>query len=140
VSKKLTRLPGEVEPPDVDRGRRMLAMRPRRTLETWEVSKDTGRVVVTHPKAFGRLEGKLARALGAPKEIRRPLDEFGSLIWQLCDGNHTIEEIARAAEERFAERFEPAVPRTLRFVEILAQRRLVLVVRQAEDEPAGVSP
>lgn len=140
VSKKLTRVPGGQEPPDLERGRRLLELRPLRTVDTWVVSPKTGTVVVTHPKAFGRMEGKLARALKAPASINRPLDEFGSLIWQLCDGQHTVSQIARALEERFRERFEPAVPRTLRFVEVLAQRRLVRIVRAETPPPGGRAP
>jgi hypothetical protein len=132
LSKKVTRLPGDEPPPDVERGRRVLALRPKRTVDTWKVSDETGRVVVTHVKAFGRLEAKLARMLRASPTINRPLDEFGSRIWMMCDGEHTLEEIARALEAEFHERFEPAFPRTLKFVEILAQRRLVTIVREGE--------
>jgi len=140
VSKRLTRLPGDEPPEDPTRGRRILELRPLRAIDTWKVSEKTGHVVVTHPKAFGRLEGKLAGALRAPRDINRQLDEFGSLIWQMCDGEHTVSEIARALEERFHERFEPAVPRTLRFVEVLAQRRLVRIVRGKPAEPGGRNP
>jgi hypothetical protein len=127
LSKKLTRLPGEDPPPDVERGRRLLALRPRRTVETWKVDPKTGRVVVTHPKAFGRVEASLARWMRGKKSINRQLDEYGSLIWLMCDGSHTVEEIARALEGQFHEAFEPALPRTLKFVSMLAERRLVVV-------------
>ena len=139
VSKKLTRLPGEERAPDPNRGRKVLRLRPRRTVETWKVSAQTVHVVVTHPKAFGPLEGKLARALKGPRSINRQLDEFGSLIWQLCDGEHTVEQIARALEDKFRERFEPAMPRTLRFVELLAERRLLIMARDEEPVEGGES-
>lgn len=131
LSKKLTRLPGDEPPPDVDRGRRLLALRPKRTVDTWKVEAKTGLVIVTHPKAFSRVEARLARALRGSPTINRQLDEFGSQIWLLCDGAHTVEEIARTLDKRFHERFEPALPLTLKFIKVLAERRLVTVDKAA---------
>ncbi len=133
LSKKLTRLPGEDPAPDIDRGRRLLRLRPKRTVETWKVDAKTGFVVVSHPKAFGRVEARFARWFRGKPNINRQLDEHGSAIWIMCDGSHTVEEIARALEARFHEAFEPALPRTLKFVSMLAERRLVAV----DLEPAG---
>ena len=130
MSKKLTRLPGDEPAPDTDRGRRVLAMRPLRTLDTWKESPETGRVVVTHTKNYGAVEVRLAKMLKGSPTVNRHLDEFGSRIWLLCDGKHTIEDIARALQDEFHERFEPAVPRTLKFVEILAERNLVTIVAE----------
>jgi hypothetical protein len=128
MSKKLTRLPGDEPPPDVRRGERILAMRPLRTLDTWERAPPGDLVVITHPKPFGKLEAKVARALRGSDTVKRPLDEYGSMIWELCDGTHTVEDIARAVEERYRERFEPAVPRTLKFIKLLAEHGLVRVM------------
>ena len=126
MSKKITRLPGDPPPhEDPARGRAIFALRPRRTLDTWERSAETGLVVICHPKTLRPTEVRLAKKLGRPLEVNRPLDEYGSEIWQLCDGSRTIEEIARAVEAKFHERFEPPLPRTLRFIEILARRGLV---------------
>ena len=137
MSKKLTRLPGEDPAPDIERGRRLLRLRPRRTVETWKVDSKTGFVVVTHPKAFGRVEARFARWFRGKPMINRQLDAYGSQIWILCDGTHSVEEIARAVEAKFHEAFEPALPRTLKFVSMLAERRLVTV--DAESAGGGAS-
>lgn len=102
---------------------------PKRTVDTWKVEVKTGLVVVTHPKAYGRVEARMARALRGSPTVNRQLDEYGSRIWLLCDGAHTVEAIARALDEEFHERFEPALPRTLKFIKVLAERRLVTVDR-----------
>ena len=127
MSKKLTRLPGEEPAPDAKRGEKILAMKPRRTLETWKRTQPGDLVVITHPKPFGRAEAKLAKLLKGSPVVNRKLDEYGSQIWELCDGEHTVEQIARALADRFHERFEPAVPRTLKFITLLAERGLVTV-------------
>ncbi len=124
----------------MDRGKRLLALRPKRTVDTWKVEDETGLVVVTHPKAFGRVEARLARALRGRPTVNRPLDEFGSQIWLLCDGSHTVEAIARALDARFHERFEPAVPRTLKFIKVLAERRLVTVEKGPGTKGEGALP
>ena len=127
MSKRLTRQPGQDPPPDAKRGERLLALRPKRTLETWKRKDEGGLVVISHPKPFGRAEARVAKLLRGSPVVNRHLDEFGSEIWVLCDGAHSVEEIARALEERFRERFEPAVPRTLKFIKLLAERGLVTV-------------
>lgn len=140
MSKRLTRLPGDEPPPSADRGRKVLSLRPRRTVETWKVDDATGCVVVTHRKALGSVEARLTRLLRGSTMIRRSLDEYGSAIWLMCDGRHTVEEIARSLEARYHERFEPALPRTLKFVEILAERRLVTVERDGGAQGDGGPP
>jgi hypothetical protein len=127
MSKRLTRLPGDDPPPDPKRGERLLALRPRRTLETWTRKEPDGLVVITHPKPFSRAEARMAKLLRGSPVVNRHLDAYGSEIWVLCDGTRTIEEIARSLEERFHERFEPALPRTLKFIKLLAERGLVTV-------------
>jgi hypothetical protein len=139
MSKRLTRLPGDEPPPDPEHGARVLGFRPLRTLDTWKETQPDGLVVVTHAKNFGRLEGALARALKGSPVVNRRLDEFGSQIWLLCDGEHSVADIARALEDRFHERFEPAVPRTLKFITILAERGLV-VIREPPAAARGGEP
>lgn len=127
MSKKVTRPHGEMGDRAPDRGRNLMLLKPLRSIESWSLAKDTGLVTIRQPKALSRIETRLARVVNAPRDIAHPLDVYGSAIWQVCDGKHTIEEIARLMEAQFHEQFEPAMPRTLRFVELLARRRLVLI-------------
>jgi hypothetical protein len=137
LSKRLTHLPGEEPPADPQRGARLLALRPKRAVETWKLDSDTGLVVVTHVKAVGAVEARLIRLLRGSPTVNRRLDEYGSAIWLMCDGSRTVEEIARALDEKFRERFEPALPRTLKFVGLLAERRLVTIERSDDGPAAG---
>ena len=45
--------------------------------------------------------------LKGPKTIKRPLDEVGTLLWEMSDGEHNLVEIYIAEQERFHERVEP---------------------------------
>ena len=73
----------------------------------------TGRfIVIRHPKRFRRFEGLLARLFRAPKELRRPLDDMNSLLWELCDGTRNFEEICDLMDATFHERIAPVSERT----------------------------
>ena len=78
-----------------------------------ELPEITGRfIVIRHPKKFRRFEGLLARMFRAPKELRRPLDDMNSLLWELCDGTRSFEEICDLMDSTFNERIAPVAERT----------------------------
>jgi hypothetical protein len=78
-----------------------------------ELDGITGRfIVIRHPKKFGRFEGFLARLFKAPNELRRPLDDLNSLLWELCDGHRSFEEICELMDSTFHERIAPVADRT----------------------------
>jgi hypothetical protein len=137
VSKKVTRLHGEFGTRAPQRGRNVMALRPVRALDTWTDSPETGVVVIHQPKNFSRVESRIARAVRAQDYINRTLDIYGSAIWRRCDGDRSVEQIAREMEEEFHEQFEPAMPRTLRFIELLARRGLVRVLGAAPSAVAA---
>ncbi len=78
-----------------------------------EIEGVTGRfIVIRHPKKFGRFEGFIARIMRAPKELRRPLDDMNSLLWELCDGTRSYGEICQILDTTFNERIAPVGERT----------------------------
>ncbi|MGA1872527.1 MAG: PqqD family protein [Thermoplasmatota archaeon] len=64
-------------------------------------------IVLEYPKNFNRMEKGLHRLLKGPENIKRPLDEVGTLLWEMCDGEHCLAEIYYEQQERFHERVEP---------------------------------
>lgn len=66
-----------------------------------------GVIVLKYPKDFNSFERFLRRFLGGPGEIRRPLDEVGTLLWEMSDGEHSLLEIYLKQQDRFHERVEP---------------------------------
>ena len=66
-----------------------------------------GRIILEYPKNFNRLEARLHKVLKGPETIKRPLDEVGTLLWEMSDGDHDLVEIYIAQQERFHERVEP---------------------------------
>lgn len=66
-----------------------------------------GRIVLEYPKNFNKLETRLHKVLKGPDTIKRPLDEVGTLLWEMSDGEHDLVEIYIAQQEKFHERVEP---------------------------------
>jgi hypothetical protein len=53
------------------------------------------------------------------------LDEVGSFVWQRCDGQATVAEIAQAMEQRFGARVAPALERLALFLRQLEGGRMI---------------
>ena len=82
-------------------------------------------VMIRHRKNFRRFEGLLARLFRAPKELRRPLDDMNSLLWELCDGERSFEQICDILDETFHERIAPVKERTTASLERLSRIGLI---------------
>lgn len=53
------------------------------------------------------------------------LDEIGSFVWQLCDGSHTIAEIAEALQKRYQLSRREAFASLAEFLNQLQKRGLI---------------
>ena len=55
-----------------------------------DVDGATGKTIVLRfEKKFGRIERIFARLMRAPHELRRPLLDKNSVLWELCNGRRT---------------------------------------------------
>ena len=89
-----------------------------------------GRVTLVYPKNFTRFERWLHRYIGGPTEIRRPLDEMATTVWDLCDGDHTVAEIIEIMDMRYKEKIEPAGTRVTMFLENLLRTGLITMRKE----------
>ena len=55
------------------------------------------------------------------------LDEIGSFVWRLCDGNHSVREIIRALAARYKLHRKEAEVSVVAYLRTLAKRRLIAV-------------
>jgi hypothetical protein len=108
---------------------RVLTVYPVRNPVRWV--RENERIVLIYKKDFTRFEKKLHNKIGGPEDIRRPLDEKGTRIWELCDGQHTLEDICSEMDELFHEEIEPVLDRVWKFLELLLQLNLI----RLETEP-----
>jgi hypothetical protein len=99
-----------------------------------ELPDVTGRfVVIRHPKKFRKFEGLIAKIFRAPNELRRPLDDMNSLLWELCDGSRTFEEICELMDSTFNERISPVKERTTAALTKLNQLGLIGLTMEPYD-------
>lgn len=74
-------------------------MKPKRGDFEWK--EENGKISIIVPKFKSRIGERFCRLLGREPTFTANLDEKGSLIWKLCDGEHTVEDILKELEERF---------------------------------------
>lgn len=103
--------------------RNLLTMRPQK-LRDWERT-DQGRIVVLKPKFGNHALGRWLMSRLRNPNYRIKLDEFGSLVWEMCDGETTVKEIGETMRARFGDRVEPVYDRLAIFFRQLERSRLI---------------
>lgn len=89
----------------------------------WETDKDGVVTLSVENKGWAnRIAQKLFRR---PKTSYIHLDEMGSFIWPLIDGEKNIIELGKLVEEHFGEKANPLYERLARYFQILESYRFV---------------
>lgn len=95
----------------------LLELIPSRRAE-WEADEE-GIVTIFKPKVTSRLMKKLIEPRLKSKHMKIKLDELGSAVWALCDGERPVSEMIEALRERFGETIEPCEERLSLFMAML---------------------
>ncbi|MBO4592548.1 MAG: PqqD family protein [Eubacterium sp.] len=83
----------------------------------WEADEDGNVTIFVENKG---LFNKLAQLLlKKPKVSQIHLEEFGSFIFPLIDGNDSIYEIGQKVTQHFAEKADPLYPRLIQYFKML---------------------
>jgi hypothetical protein len=106
--------------------RMLLLCKPKRNEEV-EWIEEEEKVVLIYPKNFTRFERFLHKRIGGPDSIKRPLDDKGTYIWKMCDGDHNVHDICTATYSEFKEDIEPVLKRVWGFLEILLKLNLITI-------------
>ena len=114
---------------------------------TSTVGKDPGlrgvsgrKIVIRIAKTFGRIEGLVAALLRAPRELRRPLDEMNSMLWELADGSRTFGEICQIMDGLYHEEIAPVIQRTAKAVGLFQRNNLMLLLEEPLNNRWFVGP
>lgn len=116
----------KVPPPPAERSA-ALTLRPgRNSLLTWE-KRDTGEMVLTvpHNDKANRLAKLLAKFMKAPNERHVELDEVGGYVWELCDGQNTVESIVQKTGRQYKMNRREAEVSVTMFLQMLHQRNFI---------------
>ena len=101
-----------------DDGRNYLEFKPERNENLVWRQDENGKVTldVENRGLFNRIAQKL---LKKPKVSHIYLDELGSFVWPLIDGNMDIVALGVMVREKFGEKAEPLYPRLAKYFQIL---------------------
>ena len=99
----------------------------------WEESGPE-QVVIIINKELSSLEERVANFLGAPKSVRRPMDEMNSKPWMLMDGKMTVNQLVAELDRIFAEKIAPAPERVNRSIADFVKMGLVKLHKTGFDE------
>ena len=81
----------------------------------WE-ELGSGKIVIVVKKDLSSVEEKVANFLGAPKTVRRTLDEMNSKLWLLMDGKMSVDQIVSEMDRVFREKIAPVNERVNRSI------------------------
>ena len=76
-------------------------------------------VVTLYVHNTGLMKKITQKLLKKPEYTQVHLDENGSFVWPLIDGEKNIIELGREVKEHFGEKAEPLYPRLAKFFQIL---------------------
>ena len=96
----------------------------RSSVLKWELTNE-GKVdlLVENTGFFNRMAQKL---FGKPKITYVHLDDMGSFIWQIVDGEKNIIELGKDVEEHFGETAQPLYERLAKYFQILDSYRFIV--------------
>ena len=83
----------------------------------WEVDEENKVVLYVHNTGF--MKKLTQKLLKKPEYTQVHLDENGSFVWPLIDGERNIIEIGELVQIHFAEKADPLYPRLAKFFQIL---------------------
>ena len=99
-----------------------------------DVSGCTGKTIVLRfEKTFGRIEQFFATLMRAPRELRRPLLDKNSVLWELCNGQRTFAEVCNHMNSTFHEDVSPVVHRTHAGIQRFINLQVMRFVDKTED-------
>ena len=91
---------------------------PKRAEElSWHV--DVKNRVVLSVENKGLFNHIAQKVFGKPKYTKVHLDQNGSFLWPLIDGERTVMDLAMLVKEEFGEKAEPLYPRIVKYFQIM---------------------
>ncbi len=130
----------KIRPPEVDRDA-VLILRPGRNSSiTWE-QQTTGETILTIPlensSNRGRINKFMSRWFRTPDERRVELDEVGAFVWELCDGNLTVEGIVQRASKKYKMNRREAEVSVTMFLQMLHERKFIGLYKKVQKKSQG---
>ena len=105
---------------------------PVRRQVKWSTN-ESGCIEIILDKNLSKIEAKLARILGAPTFVRRPMDKMNSALWMLMDGTRNVRTIVEEMDAKFDEAISPVSERVNNSIAQFVELGLVSLTRMKGD-------
>ena len=105
---------------------------PVRSQVEWTIL-ESGCIEITLDKNLSKIEEKVARMLGAPTFVRRPMDKMNSALWILMDGTREVRTIIEEMDAQFDEAISPVDERVSNSIAHFVELGLVSLIRSKGD-------
>ena len=90
---------------------------------------ESGCIEITLDKKLSKIEEKVARIMGAPTFVRRPMDKMNSALWILMDGTRNVRTIMKEMDAQFDEAISPVSERVNKSIAQFVELGLVSLTR-----------
>lgn len=117
-------LPFVRKTPKISRDEALRARPVRNSVLEWEKTDD-GDIKLRIPARRDRVGRILSRVFRAPGYREILLDEVGSHVWELCDGDHSVESIVTATSKKYQMSRRECEVSVTTYLKMLGDRRLV---------------
>ena len=94
-------------------------------------SEENG-IVTVNMKYKGVYHWIAQRLFGRPRISHIALDEMGSFIYPLIDGQRTVEDLAQLVHQEFGEKADPLYDRLVKYMQILHNNGFIYYVKKGE--------
>ena len=101
---------------------------------------ESGCIEISLDKNLTKIETKMARILGAPTFVRRPMDKMNSALWVLMDGTRSVRAIIEEMDARFNETISPVDERVSNSIAQFVELGLVSLTRMKDDFDWDIGP
>lgn len=88
------------------------------------VKSDKGETTVTIKPENQRRKG-LSKIFSLPKEKKVVLDKVGTFVWERCDGNHSVKQIAEELSHEYKMIRQEAETALSKYLQQLAERGMI---------------
>ena len=116
--------------PTITRIQQLSALPIRNPVVVWEKGEDknAGLALLRIPRKPGKFADWTAKMMRLPEYRKLELDEIGTDVWELCDGQHSIEQVTIAIVTKYKLNRRQSEASVLAFLKMMAERKLVAVL------------
>ncbi len=102
----------------------LLRCRPVPLME-WYTDETSGRVIIKRPRFITPVARKIIGPFMKSSHFLVKLDELGSVVWQNCDGNNSVQNIGERLLDKFGNDLDSVWERVSKFILQLNREKFI---------------